>query len=328
MLRPLKRRLLPGILALCLLSLLTGCTRSASPAPTPAARIITVGFSQVGAESDWRNANTRSMTEALSEENGYRLILSDAQNKQERQITAIRNFIQMGVDYIVLAPTNETGWDTVLTEARAAGIPVIVVDRMIEVADDSLYTCWVGSDFRKEGRNAVRFMEGLNAQDGLRIVHLQGNLGSSAQIGRTAALDEGLATHDSWQLVYRGAGDFTQAKGQEIVNDLLDAGLDFNVIYSENDNMAFGAIAALKAHGLVPGVDVTIISFDAGRRALEMTLAGEISFDMECNPLHGPRVDNIIRQLEEGIQPPKLTFVSETSFDATITREVLEQRPY
>lgn len=327
MLRALKSRLLPVILSLCLLSLLSGCTRAASPNTTTAARVITVGFSQVGAESDWRNANTQSMTEALSEENGYRLILSDAQNKQERQITAIRNFIQMGVDYIVLAPTNETGWDTVLTEAHAAGIPVIVVDRMIEVADDTLYTCWVGSDFRKEGRTAVRFMDGLS-ENSLRIVHLQGNLGSSAQIGRTAALDEGLAEHPDWQLVYRGTGDFTQAKGQEIVNDLLDEQLDFNVIYSENDNMAFGAIAALKAHGMIPGRDVTIISFDAGRRALELALAGEISFDMECNPLHGPRVDKIIRQLEEGIQPPKLTFVSETSFDATITREVLEQRPY
>lgn len=174
----------------------------------------------------------------------------------------------MGVDYIVLAPTNERGWDTVLTEARAANIPVIIVDRMIVVSDESLYTCWVGSDFRKEGRTAVSFMGGLSDADELRIIHLQGNLGSSAQIGRTAALDEGLAAHEGWQLVYRGSGDFTQAKGQEIVEELLASGVSFNVIYSENDNMAFGAIDALKAHGLQPGKDVTIISFDAGHRAL------------------------------------------------------------
>lgn len=319
------------LLMACILAvlMLTAC------APTPAATVetyddmIVVGFSQVGAESDWRNANTRSMQAALSEQNGYRLIIDDAQQKQERQITAIRNFIHQGVDYIVLAPTTEKGWGTVLAEAKAAGVPVIIVDRMIEVEDDSLFTCWIGSDFRKEGDEAVGWLAQHFGEKPLRIVHLQGNLGSSAQLGRTQGLDAGLAQHPAWELVYRDTGDFTQAKGQELVEALLTQGIQFDVIYSENDNMAYGAIDALKNAGLQPGRDVTIISFDASHRALEMVMAGEISFDVECNPLHGPRVQAIIEKLEAGGKPPKLTYVEESTFDAaTITRQIMDGRGY
>lgn len=316
------------LLALCTLCL-TACT--ASPAPTDETYddFILVGFSQVGAESDWRNANTKSMQAALSEKNGYRLIIDDAQQKQERQITAIRNFIHQGVDYIILAPTTEKGWDTVLLEAKAAGIPVIIVDRMIESEDDTLFTSWIGSDFRKEANTAVRWMEQHFGSKPLRIVHLQGNIGSSAQIGRTEGLDAGLQNNPSWQLVYRDTGDFTQAKGQELVEALLADGLEFDLIFAENDNMAYGAIDALKNAGLTPGRDVTIISFDANRAALEMVITGEIAYDVECNPLHGPRVQNIIEKLEKGEATPKLTFVEESAFDAdTITREMMDSRGY
>ncbi|MBE5793483.1 MAG: ABC transporter substrate-binding protein [Clostridiales bacterium] len=316
-----------SILLLCLA--LTAC----APAPTPAAEtyedFVVVGFSQVGAESDWRNANTASMQQALSEENGYRLILDDAQQKQERQITAIRNFIHQGVDYIVLAPTTEKGWDTVLAEAKDAGIPVIIVDRRIEISDDSLFTCWIGSDFLGEGRDAVRWLDAHYAGKPLRIVHLQGNIGSTAQIGRTAGLNEGLTSHPEWELVYRETGDFTQAKGQELVEALLADGMEFDLIFSENDNMAYGAIDALKNAGLTPGKDVTIISFDASRHALELVMSGEISYDVECNPLHGPRVEAIIQRLERGQTPPKLTYVEETAFDTeTITQSTLDSRGY
>ncbi len=280
---------------ICLMGLalaLTGCAGGPeSPSGgEPYEEFITVGFSQVGAESDWRNANTKSMKEALSEENGFRLILDDAQQKQERQITAIRNFIQQEVDYIVLAPTKETGWDTVLAEARAAGIPVIVVDRMIEVQDGDLFTCWVGSDFRTEGDTAVQWMERYAGDRPLRIVHLQGSMGSSAQIGRTAALDDALKRHENWTLVTRESGEFTLAKGQELMEAVLEQGLAFDVVYSENDNMAYGVIDALEDAGRQPGKDVVILSFDASHRALEMMLEGKISLDVECNPLHGPRV--------------------------------------
>ena len=324
-----KYPLLCGLLCLCIC--LCGCTadRKKPDAEPTAEKNIVVGFSQVGAESDWRAANTISMQQALSPENGYRLILDDAQNRQDRQITAIRNFIQQGVDYIVLAPTTETGWDTVLTEAKDAGIPVILVDRMIEVSDQSLFACWVGSDFREEGSRAVKWMEQVFGDQPLKIVHLQGNLGSSAQIGRTAGLDEGAARNPGWEIVFRGDGDFTQAKGQELVQTLLENGTEFNVIYSENDNMAYGAVDALKNAGLVPGADVTILSFDASKTALEMLMDGVISYDVECNPLHGPRVQAIIEQLEAGEEPPKLTYVEEAVFDREhTTREIIDARGY
>ncbi len=320
------------LLLTALLLLLGGC--QSAPESAEYERTIVVGFSQVGAESDWRNANTRSMQQALSAENGFRLIIDDAQQKKERQITAIRNFIHQGVDYIVLAPTTEDGWDTVLAEARAAGIPVIIIDRMIYgegggTPDDSLFTSWIGSDFRRQGDAAVQWMEETFGDTPLRIVHLQGNYGSSAQIGRTASLDAGLAANPHWTLAARDSGDFTQAKGQEVVETLLAQGIEFNVIFSENDNMAYGAIDALKAAGLTPGKDVTIISFDANRTALEMVMAGEISFNVECNPLHGPRVLEVILQLERGETPPKFTFVEESAFDAdALTREIIDGRGY
>ncbi len=291
--------------------------------------LIVVGFTQVGAESDWRAANTKSMQAALAEENGYKLIFDDAQQKQERQITAIRNFIQQEVDYIVLAPTTETGWDTVLQEAKAADIPVIIVDRMIEVTDESLFTCWIGSDFRKEGDTAVSWMEQQFGNTPINIIHLQGNIGSTAQIGRTAGLDAGIETHNNWNLIARESGEFTQAKGQEVMESFLGRYHDINVVYSENDNMAYGAIDALEAMGLQPGKDVVVISFDANRTALEMTLDGLISLNVECNPLHGPRVRGIIEQLEKGETPQKFTYVEETIFDSkTITREIIDNREY
>lgn len=317
------------IIYIPLLLILASCAPSPSISAEQYEDMIVVGFSQVGAESDWRNANTLSMQEALSEQNGYRLIIDDAQQKQDRQITAIRNFIHQGVDYIVLAPTTEKGWDTVLTEAKAADVPVIIVDRMIEVEDDSLFTCWIGSDFRKEGDAAVDWLGEHFGNEPLRIVHLQGNIGSSAQLGRTQGLDAGLEKYPAWELVYRDTGDFTQAKGQELVETLLAQGIQFDIIYSENDNMAYGAIDALKKAGLQPGKDVTIVSFDASHHALELVMAGEISFDVECNPLHGPRVQAIIEKLESGGKPPKLTYVEETTFDAaTITAEIMDGRGY
>lgn len=318
---------------LLLLCLLLGACANANPAQQhPADEVddfIVVGFSQVGAESDWRNAHTHSMQEALSEQNGFRLILNDAQQKQERQITAIRNFIQQEVDVIVLAPTTETGWDTVLAEAHSAGIPVIVVDRMIEVSDQSLYACWVGSDFLQEGHTAIDWMAQRFGDEPLRILHLQGSLGSSAQLGRTQALDEALTQHPEWQLVARESGEFTEAKGQELVENLLTQGVAFNVIYSENDNMSYGAINALKAHGLTPGEDVVLLSFDASHMALTLTLRGEISLDVECNPLHGPLVRMLIESLRQDKTPVKQTIVEETCFDTvTLTQEIIDARAY
>ena len=284
---------------------------------------ITVGFSQVGAESDWRTANTKSMKETFSEANGYKLIFDDAQQKQENQITAIRNFIQQDVDYIVLAPVTETGWDTVLKEAKDAGIPVIIVDRMVDVSDDSLYTAWVGSDFYAEGSKACEWLnayataKGVSGKD-LHIVDIQGTIGASAQIGRTKGMDEAVKAY-GWDLLEQQTGEFTQAKGQEVMESVLKQHDNINVVYCENDNEAFGAIDALTAAGKKVGGDIAngevmVMSFDSTNAGLKDVLDKKITLNTECNPLHGPRVEEIIKKLEAGDKVDKLQYVDEAMF--------------
>ena len=285
--------------------------------------LVVVGFSQVGAESDWRTANTESMKSTFTEANGYSLIFDDAQQKQENQIKAIRNFIQQDVDYIVLAPVTETGWDTVLKEAKDAGIPVIIVDRMIKVSDDSLFTAWVGSNFEKEGTDAANWLadylkqKGKDSED-VNIVTLQGTIGSSAQIGRTNGFNKVAKEHSNWKILAQQTGEFTQAKGQEVMESFLKSYPDIDVVVAENDNMAFGAIDAIKAAGKTcgPKGDITIISFDAVSAAFDAMEAGDINVDIECNPLHGPRVAEIIKKLEAGEKVEKLQYVAEGIFPA------------
>ena len=284
---------------------------------------ITVGFSQVGAESDWRTANTESMKSTFSEENGYELIFDDAQQKQENQLTAIRNFIQQEVDYILLAPVTETGWDTVLQEAKDADIPVIIVDRMVDVSDDSLYTTWIGTDSLLEGRKAAEWLnayttaKGIDAKD-VNIVDIQGTIGSTAQIGRSKGLEEGVDNY-GWNLLAQQSGEFTQAKGQEVMESMLKQYDNINVVYCENDNEAFGAIDAIEAAGKTVGSDIAngeimVISFDTTNAGLTDTLAGKITCDVECNPLHGPRAEELIKALEAGEEVQKLNYVDEEIF--------------
>ena len=301
------------------------CGMSVVPAVGVAAAddTITVGFSQVGAESDWRTANTESMKSTFSEENGYELIFDDAQQKQENQLTAIRNFIQQEVDYILLAPVTETGWDTVLLEAKDADIPVIIVDRMVDVSDDSLYTTWIGTDSLLEGRKAAEWLnayttaKGIDAKD-VNIVDIQGTIGSTAQIGRSKGLEEGVDNY-GWNLLAQQSGEFTQAKGQEVMESMLKQYDNINVVYCENDNEAFGAIDAIEAAGKTVGSDIAngeimVMSFDTTNAGLTDTLAGKIACDVECNPLHGPRAEELIKALEAGEEVEKLNYVDEEIF--------------
>lgn len=285
--------------------------------------LITVGFSQVGAESDWRTANSESMKETFTEENGYKLIFDDAQQKQDNQITAIRNFINQEVDYILLAPVTETGWDTVLQEAKNAKIPVIIIDRMVDVSDDSLYTTWIGTDALCEGRKAAEWLNAYATAKGwdaseLNIVDIQGTIGSTAQIGRTKGLEEGVDKY-GWDLVAQQTGEFTQAKGQEVMESMLKQYDNINVVYCENDNEAFGAIDAIEAAGKTVGSDIAngeimVISFDTTHAGLQDVLDGKIECDVECNPLHGPRAEELIKKLEAGEDIDKLNYVDEEIF--------------
>lgn len=293
---------------------------------------IVVGFSQVGAESDWRDANTESIKSSLSVENGFYLVYEDAQQKQEKQLKAIRNFILQEVDYIVLNPIVETGWDTVLQEAKDAGIPVIVGDRKVEVEDESLYTCWVGADTVAEGVNAGRWLENYLEEQGradeeIYMVTLQGTLGSSAQIGRTEGFDKVLKEHENWKMLDMRDGDFTQAKGQEVMEGFLKEFPEIDVVICENDNMAFGAVDAIKKAGRTCGPDgeITIISFDAVSAAFDAMIDGEINVTFECNPMQGPEVKEIILDLEAGKEIEKIQYMEETYFDTTMDLEEIKK---
>jgi len=328
------RRIICLLLCVLLLTSISGC--AFSDGKSEDRELVVVGFSQLGSESDWRLANTNSMTEALCEENGYELILDNAKQNQDNQLMAIRNFILQGVDIIVLAPVAETGWDNVLTEAKNAGIPVIIVDREVSVDDDSLYISRVGSDFHREGLTAVKWLdEELKAQgrakESINILHIKGTDGATAQLQRTKAIEEGAQEHDNWNIISQLSGEYTEAKGYEVVRDFLKATQDIDVIYSENDNMTFGAMRALDEAGLTYGVngDVIIISFDAVRRALEHCLEGKINLCVECNPLHGPRVDYLIKQYNAGMQIPKISYVEEDCFTREdLTLELISSRGY
>lgn len=324
------KRLLAFSLVLALL--LCGCAQEDSAQPEET--LIVVGISQVGAESDWRVANSESMKAVFSEENGYRLLFDDARQIQENQIMAVRKFIQQEADYIVLMPLSETGWDSVLQEAREAGIPVILVDRMVDVEDDTLYTAHVGSDFHAQGEKAVAWMEQryTDPAEAVHIVHIQGTVGSTAQIGRTTALEEGLERHENWQILTRLDGDFTQAKAYEVMCGYLDAlpeAQEIDVVFCENDNEAFGAIEALEQRGYRCGEDVDVICFDATRKALELCMAGKISLVVECNPLLGPLVAEIIQTLEADRVPAKQHYVEEQIFTKeTLTEGLIAAREY
>lgn len=287
---------------------------------------IVVGFSQLGAESDWRSANTQSMKSTFTGENGYKLIFEDGQQKQANQIMAIRTFIQQEVDYIVLAPVTETGWDTVLQEAKDAGIPVIIVDRMVNVTDEELFTCWVGSDFQLEGNKVAEWLRQYTlsnkiAPEDINIVNIQGTIGASSQIGRTKGLEDAVKAN-GWNLLAQVSGDYTQAKGREVMESFLKRYPHINVVYCENDNEALGAIEAIEAAGKTVGSDIArgeimVLSFDGvNENALNYVLEGKITCIAECNPLHGPRVQAIIEALEEGNEPEKFSYVDEEIFTA------------
>ena len=297
--------------------------------------LITVGYAQVGAESDWRTANTESFKSTFTEENGYKLIFDDAQQKQENQIKAIRSFIQQDVDYIVVAPVVETGWETVLEEAKEAGIPVILSDRQMQLSDDSLYEAWVGGNFVKEGETCGDWLADYlekqgRADEEINMVTIQGTIGASAQVGRTEGMENKLKEHSNWNMLDKQSGEFTQAKGQEVMESFLKSYDDIDVVICEN-NEAFGAIDAIKAAGKTcgPEGDIIVVSFDSVKAAFESMIAGDLNATFECNPLHGPRVAEIIQKLEKGEEVEKIQYVDEAYFDTSMDlEEILKTRAY
>lgn len=328
------KKYLSVFLAALLALLITACGSQPVDQNTPGSKeLIRVGFAQCKAdESDWRKANTKSMQETLSEKNGFNLILADSNNDAAKQVSDVQGFIDQEVDYIVIAAVNMDGWDTVLANAKAAAIPVILVDRTINAAED-LYTCWVGADFKAEGVKAVEWMaKRFAGSKEVNIVNLQGQLGASAQIGRSTALEEAIVQNSGWKMLAQQTGNWSTDTAKEIMASWIQQyGDKINCVYAENDNMADGAIQALEEAGIDVGGDdgVAIISFDANRAYLQMTLEGKINCNVECNPLHGPKVAEIINKIQGGGAPEKIEVVDEAAFYYdTITQEIIDAREY
>ena len=273
-------------------------------------------------ESGYRTANDKDMKNTFTAENGYDASFAYSL-KNDEQIAAAQKFIQDEVDYLLISAAGTSGWDSVLKDAQAAGIRVILFDRTID-ADDSLYEASIVSDMAKEGQTAVDWLAGQNL-DAYNIIHIQGVMGSAAQIGRTGALNDKVASDSNWNLVTQQTAEWSAETAQQIVQAAIDSGTSFNVIYAENDDMAKGAVQALDKANISHGVgkDVIVMGFDCNKWALEELLAGNWNYDGQCNPFQASYIDAIIKDLENGKAPSsKVIVMDEKGFDAaTITQE-------
>lgn len=288
---------------------------------------LTVGFSQIGAESAWRSAETQSIQDEAKKRD-VNLKFSDAQQKQENQIKAIRVFLAQGVDAIILAPVVETGWEPVLKEVKRAKIPVILVDRGIKVSDESLYTTLIASDFVSEGRLAGEWLAKKLGGKG-SIVELQGTPGAAPAIDRKKGFEEAIAKNPGLKIIKSQTGEFTRSKGKEVMEAFLKAeGENIAAVYAHNDDMALGAIQAIEEAGLKPGTDVIVVSIDGVKGAFEAMVAGKLNCTVECNPLLGPAAFDAIEAVKAGKTLPKKTIVKDEVFEQSVAKDVIGSRKY
>jgi ABC-type sugar transport system substrate-binding protein len=289
---------------------------------------IVMGFAQVGAESGWRTANTASIQQA-AEEAGVELQFSDAQQRQENQIQAIRSYIQQQVDIIAFSPVVETGWDTVLQEAKRAQIPVILTDRAVDSQDDTLYETFLGSDFVLEGEKAGEWLvENTQGEDQVNVVELQGTTGAAPAIDRKEGFESAIADAGNIEIVASQTGDFTRSGGREVMEAFLQSQPDIDVVYAHNDDMGLGAIEAIEAAGKVPGQDIRIITVDAVKDGMTALSEGKINFIVECNPLLGDQLMELAEQVVAGEEVEKRVLVEESTFTQEQAAEVLADRQY
>ncbi|MBS1715124.1 MAG: ABC transporter substrate-binding protein [Armatimonadetes bacterium] len=293
----------------------------------PESKTITVGFSQIGAESAWRTANTESIR-SEAEKRGIKLQFSDAQQKQENQIKAIKNFIAQKVDVIAFSPVVETGWEPVLKEAKEAGIPVIVSDRRPDVPED-LYVTFIGSDFIAEGRMAAEWLSKKTGGKAV-IAELTGTPGSAPANDRKKGFAEELAKYPDMKVVFSQTGEFTRAKGKEVMEAFLKSpeGANVTALYAHNDDMALGAIQAIEEAGKKPGKDIVIVSIDGVKGAFEAMVAGKLNCSVECNPLLGPPLFDAVEAVLAKKELPKRTIIKDGIFDETVAAKELPGRKY
>ncbi len=293
-----------------------------------AGKKITLGFAQVGAESEWRTANTVSIKEAAKAA-GINLKFSDAQQKQENQIKAIRSYIAQKVDVISFAPVVTTGWDTVLKEAKKAKIPVILTDRAIDTKDPSLYVTMIGSDFNEEGQKAGKWLlENYKKPGDVNIVELQGTVGSAPAIERKKGFEEVIKADPRFKITRSQTGDFSRAKGKEVMEAFLKTDKNIQVLFAHNDDMAIGAIQAIEAAGLKPGQDIIIVSIDAVKGAFEAMMAGKLNVTVECNPQLGPQLMTAVKEVLAGKEQPKWVKTKEGVFPMETAAKEFPNRKY
>lgn len=315
---------------------LAGCGGAKQEAAKPVDKKIVLGFSQIGAESEWRTANTESI-KAAALAAGIDLKFSDAQQKQENQIKAIRSFIQQKVDVIAFSPVVETGWDAVLQEAKAAKIPVILSDRAVKMSSgnaEDFYVAFMGSDFVEEGRRAGKWLVDFMKKDKepVNIVELQGTVGSAPAIDRKAGFEEIMKQNTNYKIIKSQTGDFTRAKGKEVMESFLKSakadGQKIDVLFAHNDDMAIGAIQAIEEAGLKPGKDIIIVSIDAVKGAFEAMIAGKLNASIECSPLLGDQLMAATKDLVAGKTIPKRIVTIEGVFPAETAAKELPNRKY
>lgn len=293
-----------------------------------AAEKLKVGFAQVGAESAWRTANTQSIKDEANKR-GVDLQFSDAQGKQENQIAAIRSFIAQQVDVIAFSPVVETGWEPVLKEAKEAGIPVILCDRRAKTSDESLYATFLGSDFVEEGRRAAKWV--IESTGGTaNVAELQGTPGAAPAIDRKKGFEEVIAGSPGIKIIKSQTGNFERAKGREVMEAFLKSpeGASINLVFAHNDDMALGAIQAIEAAGKKPGSDIKIISIDGVRDAFVAMKEGKLNCTVECNPMIGPQLFDLIEKVADGEEVEKRVVVDEGIFPMEKAEEALPTRAY
>lgn len=289
---------------------------------------LVVGFAQIGQESGWRDGETMSIqTYAEEHSDTIELLYADGQQKQENQIKAIKSFIEQGVDVIGVAPVVETGWDQVFAEAQDAGIPIILLDRTADV-DEELYATFIGSDFVEEGKNGAIEMAKLLDGSG-KIVELEGTVGSSAAVDRKTGFDDELAAnYPDIEILESQTGDFTRALGKEVMESFLKTYDDIDGVFAHNDDMALGAIEAIKEAGKKPGEDIKIVSCDGVKGIFEAMAAGEANCTVECNPLLGPQFFEAAQTLKDGGTVEKWIKSNESVYTVDQAEAELPNRVY
>jgi simple sugar transport system substrate-binding protein len=297
--------------------------------PASSDRPIVLGFAQVGSESEWRVANTKSIKSAAAKV-GIQLLFEDGKQRQENQIAAIRSFIRRKVDVIAFSPVVESGWDEVLKEAKAAGIPVILSDRAVDLKDDSLWLSFIGSDFIEEGRRSARWLiENTKAAGAFNIVELQGTIGSAPAIDRTIGFEEVIKDYPNYRIIASESGDFFRDQGYEVMKKILARETrKIDALYAHNDDMAIGAIQAMEEAGLRPGKDIVVVSIDAAHGAFKAMIEGKLSCTVECNPLLGPQLMKAVKDYMNGKDLPIRMITAEGVFPASSARHEMKGREY